>query len=181
LPAAQISCEIDARTYLGILEMETKQEHIMLRWTKWVAPVAVLVMMSGIKTAQSKADDTAPTTPPALTGKATITVTVLDPDGKPVADAKVSLLPPRARHHKAATTEPDATPPTPKKQPPLQSGITGADGTFALTNVPNGDFIVQARLKGTGNGTAKVTVADDKDQTVSVTLKARKKAAPAPN
>ncbi len=168
----------------------------MLRWTKWIAPVAAMALMVGLQTAQTRADDAA--TPPALTGKATITVTVVDSDGKPVSGATVSLLPARARRQKGggggaggapgggggggnATTQPDGAPPAPRGRPtPLETGTTGADGTFALTNVPNGTFQVTARLKGTGAGQAKVTVADDKDQPLSVTLKARKAKAAAP-
>jgi hypothetical protein len=144
----------------------------MLRWTKWVAPMAALVLMAGIQTAQTRADDAAT---PALTGKATVTVTVVDSDGKAVAGATVMIMPatPKKAKGAAPTSQPaDATKPRPT---PMETGTTGTDGTFALTKIPDGDFTVSARLKGTGAGRAKVTIADDKDEAVSVTLKARAK------
>jgi Carboxypeptidase regulatory-like domain len=139
----------------------------MLRWTKWVAPMAALVLMAGIQTAQTRADDAA--TP---TGKATVTVTVVDGSGKAVAGATVSISLAAPKKTAAPTSQP--TDGTAKPRPtPIETGTTGTDGTFALTKIPDGDFTVSARLKGAGNGRAKVTIADDKDEAVSVTLKAR--------
>jgi hypothetical protein len=145
------------------------------QWKKWIAPVASLALVMSLSLAQSKADDAAA----ATSGKATVTVTVVDDAGKPVSGATVAILPAPAKKGKAA-----AAAAAPTSQPaeggkaarpqPLESGVTGADGTFALTKIANGEFMVTARLKGTGNGRMKVTVADDKDATVSVTLKAPK-------
>jgi len=145
------------------------------RWAKWITPVASLALVMGLGLAQSRADDTA--TP---AGKATVTVTVVDDAGKPVAGATVSISVAPARKPKAAaTTQPDGNTGRAARPPVIESGVTGADGTFALTKITDGDFMVAARLKGTGTGRAKVTVADDKDQAVSVTLKAKAKPAAA--
>ena len=142
----------------------------MLRWTKLIAPVASLALLIGFHQAQLRADDTA-----APAGKATVTVTVVDSAGKPVAGATVGIYAKPAKKQKgAATSQPtDGSAAAKPKAVALVSGETGADGTVALANVPNGDFNVRARLKGSGNGTAPVTIADDKDGAVSVTLKAR--------
>jgi hypothetical protein len=149
----------------------------MLRWTKWVAPMAALVLMAGLQAGQTRAADDAA----APAGKATVTVTVVDASGKAVVGATVSLMPPPAKRAKGATTQPDAGTGARARPTPLETGTTGADGTFALTKVPNGDFVVTARLKGSGNGRSKVTIADDKDEAVSITLKPRGGAAtPAP-
>ncbi len=125
----------------------------MLSWKRMIAPVAALALLVGLQQAQLRADNTAPA------GKATVTVTVVDASGKAVSGATVGIYP------------------TAAKPEPIVSGETGADGTVALTAVPDGDFNVQAKLKGSGNGRAALTVADGKDATVSVTLKGRKAAA----
>lgn len=139
----------------------------MLRWTKWIAPVASLALVLGLSIASSRAEDAA--TP---AGKATITVTVVDAAGKPVPAAKVSIsVPPAKKAKGAGTTQPDGKPLRPAA---IETGVTAADGTFALTKIANGDFVVTAQLKGSGRGTEKVTVTDDKDQTVTITLKAPK-------
>jgi hypothetical protein len=97
---------------------------------------------------------------------------VVDAAGKPVAGATVGISVAPAKKT-AATSQPDGaakgTRPT-----PIESGVSGADGTFVLDKMADGDFVVSARLKGTGNGREKVTIADGKDQTVTVTLKAPK-------
>jgi hypothetical protein len=106
-------------------------------------------------------------------------VTVVDAVGKAVSGATVGIYPKAAKQHKAAATDAGATTqPTAKVRPEaLVTGETGADGTVALTAVPDGDFNVQARVKGVSNGRAALTVADGKDATVSVTLKPKKTAA----
>jgi 5-hydroxyisourate hydrolase-like protein (transthyretin family) len=142
----------------------------MLRWTKLIAPVAGLALLIGFHQAQLRADDAVKPT----TAKATVTVTVVDSSGKPVAGATVGIYPKAAKKQKAAaTSQPADGTDKPARPQPLVSGETAADGTFALTPIPNGDFTVRARLKGSGNGNAVVTIADDKDEAVSVTLKPR--------
>ncbi len=141
----------------------------MLRWTKWVTPAAALILMAAFQAGQARADDPAT---PAMDGKATVKVTVVDGDGKPVPNATVGIALPPQKKTKGNTTQPDAGT-APKKVSPLESETTGADGTCELTKVPNGDYVVMARVKGVGNGRAKVTIVDDKDEQVSVTLKPR--------
>lgn len=144
----------------------------MLRWTKWITPAMGLALLIGFHQAQLRADDTA-----APAGKATVTVTVVDAAGKPVSGATVGIYPKAAKKHKTAagggaTTQP-ADGAKPARPQPITSGQTGADGTVALDKIPDGDFVVRARVKGVGNGNAPVTIADDKDASVSVTLKPR--------
>ena len=116
----------------------------------------------------------APATP---AGKAKLTVKVVDNDGKAVDGATVDLTVPAARKRKAAAAAPttaptaDAAPVKPAKPTPLQSTTTDADGGATLTAVPDGSYVVAARLKGSGNGREKVTVADGKDQSITVTIK----------
>jgi hypothetical protein len=143
----------------------------MLRWTKWITPAMGLALLIGFHQAQLRADDAA-----APVGKATVTVTVVDAAGKAVSGATVGIYPKGAKKQKTdgggATTQP-ADGAKPARPQPLTSGETGADGTVALEKIPDGNFVVRARVKGVGNGNAPVTIADDKDASVSVTLKPR--------
>jgi hypothetical protein len=142
----------------------------MKRWTKWVVPVASLALVFSLYAANSRADDAATVTP---NGKAKVTVTVVDAAGKPVAGATVGIIVPHNKKEQgAATTQPEGA--IKKRPTPIESGVSSADGTFDLTKIPDGDFVVTARLSGTGNGREKITVTDGKDQTVTVTLKAPK-------
>ncbi len=133
-----------------------------------------MALLVGLQQAKVWADNTAPA------GKATVTVTVVDADGKAVSGAKVAIYPKQNKHQKVSpanagpSTQPTADGKKSKPEP-IAEGESGADGTIALTGVPDGDYNVQARLKGAGGGRAAVVVADGKDATVSVTLKAKNK------
>jgi hypothetical protein len=164
------------------------REFLMLR--KWIAPMASLALLASLGTASMVRAADAPTTMPA--GKATISIKVVDGDGKAVAGATVDLMPPPTKKAKGATptaagpagataqpmaadptTPTDPTPPKKVRAKPLQTTTTDADGTASFKGVADGTYTVRARLKGTGNGMEKVTVADDKDVTVTVTVKPR--------
>jgi len=144
----------------------------MLRVKKMIAPVTAIALMLGLCLGKSRADDA---TAPATTGKATLKVTVVDSDGKvvPGATVAISVAPPRGKKT-VPTTQPNAARPKPEI---LQTAKTADDGTVSLEKVANGEFVVTARLKGSGNGRATVSIADGKDQTVSITLKVRAKKA----
>jgi hypothetical protein len=142
----------------------------MLRVKKMIAPVTAIALMLGLCLGKSRADNAAAPT----TGKATLKVTVVDSDGKVVPGATVTIwvAPPKGKKT-VPTTQPEAKP----KPEILQTGKTADDGTASLTKIADGEFVVNARLKGSGTGRATVTVADGKDQTVSITLKVRPKKA----
>ena len=151
----------------------------MLR--KLIVPVATLALLTAGLTATRAADPMAPTTAPAA--KAKVTVKVVDTDGKAVDGATVDLTVPGGRKRKnaaAPTTAPTAAAadPAPAKRAkvtPIQTTTTDADGGATLADVPDGSYVVAARLKGSGNGRERVTVADGQDASVTVTIK--KKAA----
>ena len=147
----------------------------MFRMQKMIAPVTAIALLLGLGLAHSRADDMVPPTTPPATGKATIKVTVVDSDGKAVSGATVSIFvaPPKGKKT-VPTTQPDGAKPKPVA---LQTGKTADDGTVSLEKLGDGDFVVNARLKSAGTGRATVTVADGKDQTVSITLKVRAKKA----
>jgi hypothetical protein len=152
----------------------------MVRMMKWVAPVAGLALILGFNHLSKAADET-----PAPTGKATVNVTVVDKDGKGVENVRVRLMA-AEKKTEAAAAEPKAAGDTPAEPPkktkpkPVAEGTTDKDGKVALANVPDGDYTVNAALKGGGTGHATVKVEGGKDATVSVTLKEKKPKADAP-
>lgn len=152
----------------------------MLRYmTKRSAVVAALALAIGAAAAV-RAE---PTTAPA--GKASVVVSVVDQDGKPVVGATVNLTAGTAKHKKAGkakaaeptAAEVPATQPAagdgekPAKPVPLATATTDADGKATLAGVADGAYTVQARLKKVGTVRVSVTVADGKDAAVTVTLK----------
>jgi protocatechuate 3,4-dioxygenase beta subunit len=145
----------------------------MYRKMKWIAPVAALALIVGFQL-KAKGQD-APTTAPA--GTATVNVTVVDGDNKPVSGVKVSLLPPRAKKGKksaAAAADGTAAAPTkPAKVVPIASGTTDDDGKVALTGIADGSYQLQARSKTAGAGKGTVTVSGGQDAAVSITMMPR--------
>ena len=116
-----------------------------MRWTKWVAPMAALVLMAGFAVVNARAADTA-----TANGKATVTVTVVDAAGQPVVGASIALQPAPAGK-KGAGTQPGAAAGGGGKKgggkgaTAIANGTTGADGTYALQNIPDGNFVVVGR------------------------------------
>lgn len=154
----------------------------MLRNFKRIVPVTGMAVLLGLAAAVTRGADAGPTTAPA--GKASLVVTAVDADGKPVVGAKVSLFASTgAKHKKAAalTADPPTTAPAggdgKPKLDPLATGTTDADGKATLTGLADGTYTVRGRLKSVGNGHADVTIADGKDAAVSLTLKVGKKKA----
>ncbi len=142
----------------------------MLRWNRLIVPVAGLAMVLGFAQARSRAADPVP----AAEGKANVTVTVVDGDGKPVVGANVSLVVATGKK-KAELADPATTAPTtpPERPVPVATGTTDDTGKAVLSKVPDGKYRVRARMKKAGSGTETVTIEDGKDATVSVTLKPR--------
>ena len=136
---------------------------------KWIAPVAALALLAGV--GQFVRAEDAPTTQPA--GKATVTVTVLDADSKPVEGVRVMVTPYTPRKKAVATAAentPDPSTGTHMRAKPIAMGKTDKDGKATLTGVPNGTFNVVASTKEM-TGRKRVTITDGKDADVTVTLK----------
>jgi hypothetical protein len=161
--------------------------------SRWTIPAAALALLAGLSAASAADPTTAPT------GKALITVKVVDDGGKPVSGARVSLflapvkkaaptaafgthVQPMAADDTMPPTTPPTTPPSDsgtgggkgaKKARPkaLQSAVTDADGQATFKDVADGTYTIRANLKGGGRGTQTVTIADGQDATVSITLK----------
>ena len=99
----------------------------------------------------------------------TISVTVLDKDGKPVEGATVRVTAPK----QVATREPklaDEQKPAEKpKAIPVAEARTDRDGKATLEKIPAGSFNLAANLKGVGTARQKISVKAG--ETLSVELK----------
>jgi len=131
--------------------------------------------------------------------KGTITGTLLDKDGKPVASAEVGVFKPMNRQGGGAggagaggagraarnggkndaiaqAEDPKPAPPAdggrPNRQRPeaLFKTTTDADGKFTIKDVPVGEYALMARVDGKGMARERVTVKPDDSVTVSLKL-----------
>ena len=133
--------------------------------SKFIVPIAGLLLVLGFGLA-SRADDAA--TPPASTqpvAKGSIVVTVVDADGKPVDGASVTYKVFVKKTKGAPKAAPDAS------APAMPTVLTDTNGKVTIPAVADGDFTVSAKMKKTGNGRSKVTVADGDKAEVTITLK----------
>lgn len=116
------------------------------------------------------------TTPPATAPKelGSLTGTVVDSTGKPVAGAIVRL---HHHHHAKATstTQPGST--TKPAHPAFRETTTDANGNFTFANVHAGHHLVVARDKGVGHAEAKVEITAGQAATTHLTLEKSKPAA----
>ena len=145
--------------------------------------VTALALLAGWAGLARAADDVAPAALP--TARATLTVKVVDGDGKAVADVEVGLYVPKAKGAKRAMAG-DGTPATqpaggdppakpaqakPAQAKPVQTATTDGQGQAVFKGVADGTYSVRARLKkGGGTGRERVTVEGGKDATVTLTL-----------
>jgi len=127
----------------------------------------------------------------------TVTGTILDPEGKPVAKAPVKLVIPPPKKDKAAGDKgkkedmnvqaPGAIGLDDKggdgggkkdklaKPKPVAEATTDDAGKFTMNNVPAGVYAVVSMVKGVGQGKQMVTVEAGKTASVEVKMKAPKK------
>ena len=136
---------------------------------KFISPLLALAIIVTLPVSLACAD--IPTAAPLADSTGTITVKVIDAQGAAVANAKVALILPR-RHQKggSSTTEPSGNRP---KLDVVAKGVTGADGTFTFTNIPQGTYVAIAGLRGEGFAHARVTVTQTPSE-VTLTLHTRK-------
>jgi protocatechuate 3,4-dioxygenase beta subunit len=144
---------------------------------KWATPVVAFGLLLSLAATRSLAADDAS----AAGDKGTVTGTVTDKDGKPVPNCQVRLFHPMERGakktgkgHKAdnqsARADRKAETLAKGQRPvPVASATTDDDGKFTLKDVPAGNYVVLANLRGTGNAREKVTVKAG--ETAEVTLK----------
>ncbi len=136
--------------------------------------------------------------PAAKAGAGSVVGTILDKDGKPAAGVKVRLFAPYERGgkrgNKSAATQPTladaaAAPATgnekAEKPNPAATATSDAEGKFMVANLPAGEYVVVARLRGQGGGRQQIEVNAGEEFKVELKLdvkpeKAGKKAEKAP-
>lgn len=154
----------------------------MNRNMRWMLPVTAAVgLLVGMSALSARAaDDEKPA------GKGTISGTVLDKDGKGVADVKVQLMKPMMRRGGGGPGGEDKKPKDqvsegqqatrlqaegkrPQRPEPVATAMTDADGKFEMKDVPAGDYMIGVRdqEKKVYGGT-RVTVKDGETATVEI-------------
>lgn len=161
------------RTNRPLMVRSTFIGDVMFAAKKWIVQMASFALLAGLGQF-ARGADTASATPAAT---ATVTVTVVDSNAKPVEGAMVRLMAATPRHKKGGTQGADNAAGARKHRKhakPVAEGKTDQDGKAVLSNVADGSYVVNVHMKEVGNGRKKVTVADGKDVSASVTLKERK-------
>jgi uncharacterized GH25 family protein len=136
---------------------------------KWLAPVAAFCVLAAFSFVSTRADDTAPGDGVVAADTGSLSVTVLDAAGKPVAGAKVAVMGKKSMTD-APATQPQAS--GGKKGVTVAKGVTDDQGTLTLKDIPAGDYRVVARSKESGRGMEKVTIVAGQTATVTINLKA---------
>jgi protocatechuate 3,4-dioxygenase beta subunit len=158
----------------------------MFRMMKWAAPVVAFGLLLALSATRSTAADES-----ASGDKGTVTGTVVDKDGKPVANCQVRLFHPsgKAANHKkkdnntgedqsAVRADHKAQTLAKGNRPtPVASTTTDNDGKFTLNDVPAGNYMVIANQRGVGNAREKVTVKAGETATVELKLSVHEKGA----
>lgn len=152
-----------------------------------------LVSISALVLATSlRAEPTQPNpVQPSPVAVGTISGTILTADGKPAANAMVRLINPPARASGQGNVEPKTADPSgqakgnkaakgdkagklAKKAPAVAETTTDAEGRFSLSNIPVGDYVLVAGIKGQGRGMQKITVSASENASVEIQMKAPK-------
>ncbi|HZZ41446.1 MAG TPA: carboxypeptidase-like regulatory domain-containing protein [Tepidisphaeraceae bacterium] len=159
----------------------------MVKQMRWLVPAtAAVALLIGFSAVSTRAADEK---------KGTVNGTVVDKDGKGVADVEVRLMKPMMRRgggggggggdHKPAPQASDGvrgqavplddapTPPAEGKRPgppkPIATATTDADGKFEMKDVPVGDFMVGVRDPDKKVfGMTRVSVKDGETATVEI-------------
>jgi hypothetical protein len=104
---------------------------------------------------------------------------VIGTDGAGVSGAKVRLMKASDVGGKKKEAPAAAAPAAGEKPKPVAEAVSGSDGAFSMKDVPAGDYVINANLKGQGNARGKVSVKAGETAKVDLTLKAGGKKKPA--
>jgi hypothetical protein len=144
----------------------------MFRFVKYATPIVAMGLLLGFAV-KVKAEDK----PAASTATGTVNVIVQDQDGKGVEGATVRIVNAAdAKHghkqgdHKEGAEKQAAKQAAGDKPTPVKEGKTDSDGKCKLEDVPAGDYVVQAGLKGKGRGVEKLSVKGGDSVDVTVKL-----------
>jgi hypothetical protein len=157
----------------------------MLRVMKWAVPMAAMALLWSLQPARAAEAESA--------GKGSITGTVVDSEGKAVSGAMVRLMKPfeggrkrpqanRAAQHEQARELADEKPTKPQKPErpargerpkPVATATTDAEGKFTMNDVPEGEYMVAAMVRGQGRARQPVTIKVGEAVTVELKLEQR--------
>jgi hypothetical protein len=161
----------------------------MFRVMKWATPVVALALTLSLSSAIRAKDAASP-----ASGTGGVSGTVLDVDGKPAASAMVRLVKPFERGRAQATSKAakqaaraerqarrlaEEKPDKPAKAPkgdrpkPVATATTDADGKFTMADVPAGEYMVIAGIRGQGMARHAVTIKAGETASVELKLKPR--------
>jgi hypothetical protein len=158
-----------------------------------VAPAFALAALLAIPGA-TRGEDRGLTLTAAQSETGTVSGTVVDKDGKAVANAEVGVYKPRERRQgqgggggAGGGTDQKLTQPAPgggegqgqqrrQRPEPIAKGTTDADGKFTISNVPVGEYQVVCMVREQNLvGRERVTVEAGKTASVSLKLQVRER------
>ncbi|MGD0389675.1 MAG: carboxypeptidase-like regulatory domain-containing protein [Tepidisphaeraceae bacterium] len=136
----------------------------MFRSINSLALGLALFALAALASHAVKADDSPTSQPSASNGS--ITVTVLDSDGKPIVKASLKLY---AKKKKSESQDAGGTP---SKPTALATGKTDDDGKYTFSGLASGEYKINASYKKThSKGSATVSVTDDAaNPTITINL-----------
>ena len=148
----------------------------MNRLTKVTVAMAMLFALGGFTLTARAAD--------AAVAKGSVKGKVVKADGTPAAGAELRLMARPERGAKRAARDegnPQAAQAEGKKgarargpaREAVAQGTADANGVFTLSDVPEGNYVIAARLKGAGNARQPVSVSGTSAADVTLTLKER--------
>ena len=158
-----------------------------MRTKIWMSVACVAAMVIGLSATFSRAGDGDNAKDSKDTNSAAGTVSgVVLKDGKPLANARVGIMPiPSKADRKAAkrgggnagnaapATQPaDNTDKGARRREPVAKTQTDADGKFSLDGLKPGEYVVVAGVKGEGRGRKRISVAANQDTAVQIDVQA---------
>ena len=157
-----------------------------MRTKLWMTLACVAVMVIGLSATFSRAGDgdNAKDANGKDAAAGTVSGVVLK-DGKPLANARVGILPiPSKAERKANRKGGGGDNASPATQPadnagkgaarrePVAKTQTDGDGKFSLDGLKPGEYVVVAGVKGEGRGRKRISVAANQDTAVQIDVQA---------
>ena len=155
----------------------------MFRVMKWATPVVALALLFSFNSVVRAQEANASQEAGSVSGK------VVDGEGNTVSGAVVRLMKPFARGRGGAegagkaekqakrgnrpAQQLAAKPGKGDRPKPIATATTDAEGKFTLNDIPAGEYVVAAMLRGQGNARQPVTVKAGETATVDLKLKQR--------
>jgi hypothetical protein len=153
----------------------------------WTTVACIAVMVIGLSATFSRAGDGDNAKDANAKDSAAGTVSgVVLKDGKPLANARVGIMPipskaERKANRKGGGGGDNAAPATQPadnagkgagRREPVAKTQTDADGKFSLDGLKPGEYVVVAGVKGEGRGRKRISVAANQDTAVQIDVQA---------